>query len=96
MRAKRRSREEHIDRKTLARILSSPEVQSICKETASQIYLLMPKAVDTIEAAPDQKDWRAAFAVLNGMQIFKPRHLAKAVHTDDDRGLAGRSAQTTM
>jgi hypothetical protein len=66
--------EEGIDRDTVGRILSNPEIAQLMAQYRSRLLLLVPKAISTYEQALDSEDERvragAATKLLEGLQVF--------------------------
>lgn len=66
--------EEAIDRETVARILTQPEVVQMIVQYRSRLLLMVPKAITAYENALDSDDERVRAAtatkVLEGLQVF--------------------------
>jgi hypothetical protein len=93
------AREVGVTRRTVARLLSSPEIQVMLSDTSAQLHSLLPLAVKTYEAALQEKNVQAATNLFVGLQVFKPKsqhQLTRSSPLDEElerRGLAGRSVE---
>ena len=93
------AREVRCNRRTVARILSAPEVKAMLNQTDSVLHSLLPLAVETYEKHLKEHNPQIATNLLVGLQVFKPKsyhHVTRSSPLDDElerRGLAGRSVE---
>ena len=92
------AREVPCNRRTVARILSAPEVKAMLNQTDSELHSLLPLAVETYEKHLKEHNPQIATNLLVGLQVFKPKNQHHVAHTPLDeelerRGLAGRSVE---
>ena len=93
------AREVSCNRRTVARILSAPEVKAMLNQTDSELHSLLPLAVETYERLLKEHNPQIATNLLVGLQVFKPKsqhHVTHSTPLEDElarRGLAGRSVE---
>jgi hypothetical protein len=87
--------EEHLDRGTVSRILSQPEIAAIRQETISGVYHMKDKALEALEDLIRQRHAATVIAYFQGLGIFTP-HSKHTVATPAQeelqrRGLADKT-----
>ena len=96
------AREVGCNRKTVARLLSSPEIKAMLEQTSSQLHELLPEAVATYKEhleGRSEESLHAATNLLVGLQVFTPKTQRRVVHSTpleeelERRCLAGRSLE---
>ena len=93
------AKEQDCNRKTVARLLSAPEIQVVLNQTESQLHQLLPLAVETYKAHLEEHNSQVATNLFVGLQVFKPKsqhHVTHSTPLEDElarRGLAGRSIE---
>ena len=91
------AREVPCNRRTVARILSAPEVKAMLNQTDSELHSLLPLAVKVYEKQLKDNNPQVATNLFVGLQVFKPKsqhHVTHSTPLEDElarRGLAGRS-----
>src|ERR1700734_3739797 len=59
------ARSEEVDRKTVARVVQSQDVQDLIRQQREHFYAMVPLAIDAVQRAlEEKKDWRVAYQVL--------------------------------
>jgi hypothetical protein len=68
------ARVERIDRETVSRILTQPEIAQMMEQYRSRLLMMVPKAISAYEQALDSDDERikvaAATKLLEGLRVF--------------------------
>ena len=66
------AREMGIDRETVSRILSEPEIAAVIQQGKNDVVRMVPKAVGVVDDALDKKNAKVAMGVLTGVGVLKP------------------------
>ena len=66
------AREMGIDRETVSRILSEPEIAAVIQQAKNDVIRMVPKAVGVVDDALDEKNAKVAMSVLTGVGVLKP------------------------
>ena len=81
------ARVERIDRETVSRILTQPEIAQMMEQYRSRLLMMVPKAISAYEQALDSDDERvkvaAATKLLEGLQVF-PRAAIEQAREEPD------------
>jgi Homeodomain-like domain len=93
------AREVPCNRRTVARILSAPEVKAMLNQTDSELHSLLLLAVKVYEKQLKYNNPQVATNLFVGLQVFKPKSqhdVTRSSPLDEElerRGLAGRSVE---
>ena len=91
--------EEGLNRKTVGRILSQPDIENALKVATSGLHRLLNKAVNSVGANLDAHNERTTIALLTGLRVFQSKSQTQIEYTNPDqkelerRGLANRTLE---
>ena len=91
------ARTEEVDRKTVARVVQSPEFQDHMRQQRERFYALVPAALDALQhALENNKDPRIAYQLLTDTGVIPSADEKSSVLTQAPQSISDEARETLV